>query len=385
MPTKFSSHSDGRVAEIDGLRGIAILMVVFVHYYVQQFDSAFKSISPDFFSFCLSGSAGVDLFFVLSGFLIGGILLKNVKSMSSLKAFYIRRILRIWPLYFVLLTLVFLSAPDQITGDFRVSWVSYSCFAQNVSVSLGQMPSYLLAPLWSLAVEEHFYLAAPLLAVYCTRNTVFRIGLAMAVISPISRHVLLDSSYRHSVEAAYHFTLCRLDGIGFGIAAAALWSNPGVHAALIKNRSRLMLASWLLGAIAVAISIPSFGRKFAWSLGLNHTLYSFFFVMLLLATLSGGCERFSRLLRVSPLRFIGVRCFFIYLFHMPLLDMTGALVGGRHFSTTLAVASCLIYSQVFWRYFEFPLIQFSRRWKYDEPRPAENISAPVSPAIQIGV
>ncbi len=370
--------------EIDGLRGVAILIVVFVHFYVQQFDAAFKSISPDFFSFCLSGAAGVDLFFVISGFLIGGILLRNVKSVSSVKAFYIRRIWRIWPLYFVLLALVFLSCPDQIGVDYRVSWISYSCFAQNVSVSLGQMPSHLLGPLWSLAVEEHFYLAAPILALYCSRSTIFRIALAMVMISPICRYVLLGSSNRFGYEAAYHFTFCRLDGIGCGIAGAVIWSSPNLQAVLIKNRSWLVFATWLLGAIAAAISVPSFGRTFTWAFGLNHTLYSFFFVSLLLAIISGGCEKLACILRTAPLRFIGVRCFFIYLFHMPLLDMTGALINGRHLSTALAVASCLVYSQVFWRCFELPLIRFSRRWKYDEENPVENTSAVMCPEIQVG-
>jgi peptidoglycan/LPS O-acetylase OafA/YrhL len=135
-----------RITELDGLRGLAVLSVVLAHY--------FGEVSHRIFVFDL-GWLGVDLFFVLSGFLIGGILIDNRDSASFLSSFYIRRALRIFPIYYLVLVLA-LAFSDTARGH---SWADphfpalvYAIYAQNIAASLSALDGKSFQPLWTLAV-----------------------------------------------------------------------------------------------------------------------------------------------------------------------------------------------------------------------------------------
>ena len=160
--------SSTRIPALDGLRGIAILLVLLRHS-VFEFHPNSKFFSHLLVAGRLSWS-GVDLFFVLSGFLIGGILLDAIASPRYFKTFYVRRAYRILPLYAVVMALFSLryvtshgsAGPLGSFSHSPIPWASYVTFTQNIWMAwLGTFGVGAVAATWSLAVEEQFYLTVP--------------------------------------------------------------------------------------------------------------------------------------------------------------------------------------------------------------------------------
>src|SRR5271155_4280107 len=139
-----------RIPELDGLRGIAILMVLVYHYTGWRW-----------------GWTGVDLFFVLSGFLIGGILMDAKSATNYYSVFYTRRFYRIVPLYAVtvcMLPLLLATHYEWFTVGNKIPWYAYATFTQNFwMVKLEKLGTMALAVTWSLAIEEQFYLTLPII------------------------------------------------------------------------------------------------------------------------------------------------------------------------------------------------------------------------------
>src|SRR5665213_604282 len=162
-----------RIPELDGLRGMAILLVMVGHYFSVPGVGAVSLLNGYWFRL---GWTGVDLFFVLSGFLIGGILLDARGSSNYFKTFYARRFFRIIPLYYAWILLYVVLAPvvrmffsDRIGPVQRVdgSILAHLFFLQNFHEFLKSGASFWwFSSTWSLAVEEQFYLVAPLLVRY---------------------------------------------------------------------------------------------------------------------------------------------------------------------------------------------------------------------------
>ena len=166
-------NSSTRIPALDGLRGIAILLVLIVHT-ISDFHFDHHPVLTWLVRMSRLSWSGVDLFFVLSGFLIGGILLDARDSPNYFKTFYIRRAYRILPLYFVVLILAWLTFESGQLGwlrgawaelfSGRISWWTFFTFTQNIAMALigpfiGRAG---LSQTWSLAVEEQFYLTLPL-------------------------------------------------------------------------------------------------------------------------------------------------------------------------------------------------------------------------------
>ncbi len=154
-----------RIKELDGIRGAAILFVLAYHYFSNG-AGINNPIGRQFLKLFSIGWSGVDLFFVLSGFLIVGILLDAKSSNNYFSSFYIRRALRILPLYYLLLTL-FLILPIFISNDgiFKLTFPfwSYLLFIQNLFMIKFDLGTSWLGVTWSLAIEEQFYLLLPIL------------------------------------------------------------------------------------------------------------------------------------------------------------------------------------------------------------------------------
>ncbi|NBT59763.1 acyltransferase, partial [bacterium] len=147
---------------LDGVRGLAILLVIFFHSSLIPVKNSMDKILH---GAALGGWAGVDLFFVLSGFLITGILLRTKEAPNFFFNFYMRRTLRILPLYYLFLILAFYVVPQTVQFGF-----TYWTFLSNILLGrLGQFQSPVLDITWSLAVEEQFYLLWPLV-VWATKR-----------------------------------------------------------------------------------------------------------------------------------------------------------------------------------------------------------------------
>src|SRR5205823_4965141 len=161
-----------------------------------------------------NGWMGVDLFFVLSGFLITGILLDSTPSDRYVTNFYARRCLRIWPLYYALLVFMFVIVPRLRPSDAHAvfdkssPWWAYPLFLQNVLLPSPTNAAGPLAVTWSLAIEEQFYLVWPWVVRYASRAQIRRLALLVIGLSPALRLAL--SAYGVNL---YTNVFCRLDGL----------------------------------------------------------------------------------------------------------------------------------------------------------------------------
>lgn len=230
---KKTADTGSRYAELDGLRGLAILMVLVWHYVGVPLKSAELGGQPSGLSQGLSLAwSGVDLFFVLSGFLIGGILLDNKEGSNYFRAFYARRVCRIFPLYFLFLLaffvlLAFPYSPALFGGAFgwlfgnpMPSW-SYLTLTQNFAmVQEGKFGPNWLTVTWSLAVEEHFYLVLPFLIWLVPKKGLPYVlaGLILAV--PLSRVILLDLYPGLGQMSSYLLSPFRADALLLGVLCA---------------------------------------------------------------------------------------------------------------------------------------------------------------------
>src|SRR5207244_9663063 len=165
-----------RIPQLDAVRGVAILLVI-----LHNQSSVFPSLHLE--RLFANGWMGVDLFFVLSGFLITGILLDTRKSPGYFKNFYARRCLRIWPLYYALLLFMFalvpLVRPSEAHVAFQRSapWWGYALFLQNFLISVPTNAAGALAVTWSLAIEEQFYLVWALVVRFCSSAQITRMAI----------------------------------------------------------------------------------------------------------------------------------------------------------------------------------------------------------------
>src|SRR5208283_5957430 len=178
-----------KIPELDAIRGLAVLLVL-LHNTDQYPSFHLQWISAN-------GWMGVDLFFVLSGFLITGILFDAKKSERYFRNFYARRCLRIWPLYYSVLFFMFVVVPvlrpSQAHAVFEARsspWWAYPVFLQNFLIPIPSMAIGPLGVTWSLAVEEQFYLFWPLVVKAFNANQLCKIAIAVICVSPALRFYL---------------------------------------------------------------------------------------------------------------------------------------------------------------------------------------------------
>src|SRR6267378_6095641 len=175
----------GRIPELDGLRGLAILLVLLLHYVADSRGGDFGTFLYRFKNLFKLGWSGVDLFFVLSGFLIGSILLDARNSPRYFQTFYLRRVHRIMPIYYLFVILYGLFAlcaagklPPPLAVPQLNRWLvpAHLLFLQNIVNFPGNIfHRQCLAALWSLAVEEQFYLGVPLLIHFLSKRNLVRV------------------------------------------------------------------------------------------------------------------------------------------------------------------------------------------------------------------
>jgi len=246
-----------RIPQLDSVRGLAIL-VVMVHnislkYPLLHLQTLFAN-----------GWMGVDLFFALSGYLITGILLDTKRSNSYFKNFYVRRCLRIWPLYYSLILFMFVAMRFLSRSEFHTvvqqssPWWAYLLFLQNF---LGPSSTNAAVPLgvtWSLAIEEQFYLVWPLVVRFCSSAQLRRVVIAEMCISPALRYILV---LRHM--DLYTNVFCRLDGLMAGALLALLVRSENFVASKLLSRVWILfLVSAPLAFLTVALHQPWFVYSF---------------------------------------------------------------------------------------------------------------------------
>jgi peptidoglycan/LPS O-acetylase OafA/YrhL len=295
----------GHMPALDGLRGIAILLVLAHTFDVIQTRSG---TGHDLDLVLDTGWIGVQLFFVLSGFLITGILLDTRDRPHYFRSFWIRRALRIFPLYFGVLTVATIAGAASI-----YLWTYSSNFAAPLGHAEPTFPHF-----WSLAVEEQFYLVWPFVVWLGGRRGVIALSFILTVVAIASR-IYVRSHL--GPEATYQFTPCRMDALAIGAGVAALIRGDNLRRFVANARASL------LGAIGFALIVGAFivghvARTSAKMQIDGYTLLAIGFGVLLIGVLPPHGAP-ARILSWSPLRRIGMYSYGMYVFHAPFHILVG--------------------------------------------------------------
>jgi peptidoglycan/LPS O-acetylase OafA/YrhL len=361
-----SSPGRVRLPEVDGLRGVAIWLVLLGHFFVAYYGKDLRAASPIVFNVCSRFMWGVDLFFVISGFLIGGILLDHRHSTAMLKTFYIRRALRIWPLYFFLVLL--LAGPTYAMGfpaqARYVPFWSYLLFVQNIPMSLGWWALFAYAPLWSIAIEEQFYVAAPLLVRNASIRRIKRILLVTVSCAVAARLMAFSGTWPFNDG----FTLCRLDPIAIGFLGALIIRKEIVpFQRLINARSLSRLVVLMLPGFLAIAAYPNLPFYLG---ALTPAYVALFFLVILLLAIQDGSSLLKHVLRNPFLMASGKLCYFLYLFHLTVLYNVELVFENPILARFVALPICLGLAFISFRFLESTLVAIGHRWSYSSaPEP----------------
>ena len=306
--------------ELDSLRGIAILLVLFFHGfdYPGLVWSNFKGPARLFITASVGGWTGVYLFFVLSGFLITGILLDSKPKPHYYRRFYIRRALRILPaFYLLLLGLIVLPRTGWLEGR-RVGWpfigLSFLYLA-NLTTLFGVPAQY--AALWSLAVEEHFYLLWPAVVRALSRRAAGWCALGIFIASPLIRAISYEMGHRAGVP----YTWLVADGLAIGALLGVLSRGR-----LAERRPMFYFSATCMAA---AIGLLALGTRFGIWRGstffgsvFRPTAVNLFCAGVLSLTLLAGSSLFRWIVQRPVLQWFGGISYGLYLVHMLAFDFT---------------------------------------------------------------
>jgi peptidoglycan/LPS O-acetylase OafA/YrhL len=291
--------------ELDAVRGIAVLGVVLLHAFDWQY--AGLSVGPwasRFMAATQPGWMGVNLFFVLSGFLITGILLDSKNKPHFYRRFYTRRALRILPAYYLLLSLLLLLQMSS------VAFVGLSfVYLANLTGFFGVACDY--GPLWSLAVEEHFYILWPTVVRNLTARSLTLISAAIVVLIPLLRGASFALGHRAGLD---WYTWFVADGLAAGSLLAIVLRTPVTRPQVKTLCSSLLGASILVGLAGQPFGILTRNRLLG--AALQFTIINGFFAGILLLFLLAGTSTAKRWVNLSLLRFLGYLSYGLYLNHL---------------------------------------------------------------------
>jgi peptidoglycan/LPS O-acetylase OafA/YrhL len=345
---------------LDGLRALAVLLVCWHHWMPRRFHGGLNW-----------GSTGVDLFFVLSGFLITSILLACRAPLEAGRQsvgftagrFYARRFLRIFPLYYAVLALVTLAL--SLDGAILASLWTYTF--NLVGAARGALSGLWISHFWSLAVEEQFYLLWPWVILLAPRRLLVPIVVATIAVGPISRAILFHAGA--PFDAMRMVTTSCLDLLAGGALCALIVERVGIEAAL---RSRFVRVLGAVGAALfvwgawIQIGTREGSTTSALDVFVVYTRWPFF-AWLVLQAAHGRAGGFERILSVQPLTWIGKVSYGVYVFHAFALALDRVGLASLHPLARFPVylAFTLVVSGLSWRFFESRLNALKDRFPYE--------------------
>jgi peptidoglycan/LPS O-acetylase OafA/YrhL len=299
------------VPEIDGLRGIAIGLVLFNHS-TQIFHDSTVDAHP-FWGLSHGAWLGVDLFFVVSGYLITTILLSSRHHTSPFRTFWFRRALRIFPLaYFYLVLLVALGLARPRFHDLAYSslpvWIA--TYAVNFRIALEGWTFPEVSHLWSLAIEEQFYLVWPFLVLALSVRRLQSVLLALLAVTPFVRWLTSES---YGSDAVYVLTFTRWDGLAAGALIATALQGPFRSTFFVWSR-RLFFPSLLIVAATFAVPLGVTSHHPTWFDVIGYSLITLALAVWTVRALDPSA-RFRRYLRLRPLTYAGTLCYGLYIWH----------------------------------------------------------------------
>lgn len=361
---------------------MAILLVLVFHCITQAVAEPW----PNPLSFVKYATrltwSGVDLFFVLSGFLIGGILLTERESPRYFRVFYFRRVCRILPAYFAYLLLMmlcylyFLPAYRSIVAirfEPTMPWLSYLTFTQNFWMAARYtVGAVVVAVTWSLAVEEQFYLSLPALIRIVSPRLLPKLLLGGIIAAPLLRLFLLLRFNANALTAVYVLLPCRMDSLLIGVLLAVLLRRPSIWEFVVVRSGWL----WAL------LSILTLGLIYFNYLGeaapfptttLGYTWIAVFYAAVMVLALTQPLSLVARFLRNRWLMALGAIAYGTYLIHLVVFTIVMALLRNHvsiHWSfrdvaaSLFSIALSISIAQVSWMIFEKRFVRWGHKLEY---------------------
>jgi peptidoglycan/LPS O-acetylase OafA/YrhL len=404
-PDSLALQNHGRVPALDGLRGLAVLCVMLFHFGTASGLQADTYATKKLIGLFCNLWSGVDIFFALSGFLITGILLREKTEQGYFTRFYIRRTLRIFPLYYAALIVIFVLLPAlhlpalDNPGIHRVqdaqAWMW--AYSQDFAITYFNHDFFDPDPLWvghfwSLGVEEHFYLVWPLIVYLCSRRGLLVTSCLLIVAAPIVRFTMMH--YDMDPAAVYTFTLSRVDQFAIG-GLLALFVREYEPAQLMR------WARWAAGAtvLFLLVCVIALKRTFYWSnpeaLGFGFSFLALGSTALIVFAISPQRSAIKGGLELGWLRFFGKYSYGAYVLHTPLQYSFMQLFGPQRIEALaapmghasaqfigllgfigLAIALTMASALVVYKLIETPFNRLKRHFEYGTPKQSKLARAP---------
>lgn len=386
-PARLPLYRD-HIPSLDGVRGVAILLVLVRHFGLLGSDATASARLVNHIS--RVGWVGVDLFFVLSGFLITRILWDAKGSRRFFATFYARRALRIFPLYYAVLIFAYFVVPlvHREPIPVRGAWWVWLYLSNIRGAMIGEIlrgtPHINLGHFWSLAVEEQFYFVWPL-AVFLLDRRGLLLTCAIAIISAFAlRNGLLLAGFTYA--APYLLTPCRMDGLAIG-SAIALMTRTTEGIELCRRLARplfVICGMGLLVLFAVRPEFEVFSDRSVQFVGMSLT--PLFFGAMIFLTIGMPAGNFlERTFDRGWLRFFGRHAYGLYVIHQLLLGVS--IRAGRPFAawpllqviviTLGGTAASVAFAFVSLRFFEGPINRLKRFFPYARGNSQQSAKAPL--------
>jgi peptidoglycan/LPS O-acetylase OafA/YrhL len=367
------------IPALDGLRGIAILLVLFHHLTIYRPESG---IDKWIAALPLFSWAGVDLFFVLSGFLITGILLDSRDSDRYFSSFYMRRSLRIFPLYYLVIFLALVILPlipklhTVLAGPYEdPPALPYWLYFTNISVAGRGLVHGWIDVTWSLAIEEQFYIVWAVVVFLWAPRYLGWLCAAIVLVEPFARAFALEQ--RFTPESIYFLTWFRLDGLAAGALLAWAWRRGW-----LPSLSRWTLPVAVVGLSGLVAIVYEAGNAWWWNPRMQQVGFSLIVIvastMLIAAVAKPEGSLWPRVLSAGWLRAFGKYSYCLYLIHLPVMRAVREYVFdpfdhemleivpwiGQASFYVAATAPAFALAWISWKVFEAPILSLKARFPY---------------------
>ena len=370
----------GRIPELDGVRGLAIMLVILCHYVANEISSTPRT-AFNFLHIALTfGWVGVDLFFVLSGFLIAGILMDNRDSPHFFRTFYVRRVCRIFPIYYlwlgITIVLLITGVPERLHNLFQpdVPFWSYFTYTQNLLLPrLGDFGNEWFGVTWSLAVEEQFYLFFPLLVRFCPLARLPR-WLAIFALSAVVFRVVAYFVFPAPGLTGFVLLPARWDSLCLGALLAWLVRKQEfVEAAKRHERIFWIAGGLILLTLAGLRAVHQGDLRSPAMHFVGLTLLAVFFCGLVFLALYSERQWIKNFFCNEWLRKLGRISYGVYILHQPVSYFIFGLLWRqvprmssfpRAMTTVLALGTTLGLATLSWKCFESKFVNWGRKFAY---------------------